>query len=50
MANVRGTRAVGDVNKPAVFEKIVPSAGWTEDSNGHYLLVDLPGIDCMPTS
>lgn len=50
MANVRGTRAVEDVNKAAVFEMIVLSAGWTEDSSAHYLLVDLPGINCLPTS
>ncbi len=24
--------------------KIVPGSSWTEDSNGHYLLVDLEGI------
>ena len=43
MAIVRGTKVVGDGNKP-VIEKYVPSAGWTGDSNGHYLLIDLPGI------
>lgn len=26
-------------------EKIAPDSGWTEDSDGHYLLVDLQGIN-----
>ncbi|KAJ0959983.1 hypothetical protein J5N97_000239 [Dioscorea zingiberensis] len=25
--------------------KIVPGSGWTDDSNGHYLLVDLEGFN-----
>jgi len=27
-----------------VVQQIVPNSGWTQDSAGHYLLVDLPGI------
>lgn len=27
-----------------VYQEFVPSAAWSEDSNSHYLLVDLPGI------
>lgn len=45
MANVGRTRRDGEktlTNNPIVKE-FVPSSGWTEDSNGHYLLVDLPG-------
>lgn len=30
-----------------VIQEIVPNSGWTEDSAGHYLLVDLPGIALM---
>lgn len=44
MANVGRTRRDGEktlTNNPIVKE-FVPSSGWTEDSNGHYLLVDLP--------
>lgn len=44
MANVGGTRRAGErtlTNDPMVKD-FVPSSGWTEDSNGHYLLVDLP--------
>ena len=55
MASVRGARGVfGDgtiTGRPrsVVFEDIEPSHAWTEDSNGHYLLVDLPGIDPSST-
>lgn len=45
MANVGRTRRAGErtlTNDPMVKD-FVPSSGWTEDSNGHYLLVDLPG-------
>ncbi|PON93676.1 Small heat shock protein HSP [Trema orientale] len=48
MANVRGARGViGDGSstsrqRNAVMEEIIPSSDWTEDLNGHYLLVDLP--------
>ncbi|XP_057422173.1 18.0 kDa class II heat shock protein-like [Lotus japonicus] len=49
MANARGatprvgvtTRARARAQTPVV-EEIVPNSGWTEDSAGHYLLVDLP--------
>lgn len=52
MANPRGatprvgvtTRARARAQTPVV-EEIVPNSGWTEDSAGHYLLVDLPGIE-----
>ncbi|KAF7806170.1 inactive protein RESTRICTED TEV MOVEMENT 2-like [Senna tora] len=46
MASVRGSRRVGvrtSTHAPVV-EDIVPNSGWTEDSMGHYLLVDLPGF------
>ncbi|KAB2633483.1 inactive protein RESTRICTED TEV MOVEMENT 2-like [Pyrus ussuriensis x Pyrus communis] len=47
MADIRGSmRAMGERLLPStptpMREKIVPSSDWTEDSNGHYLLVDLP--------
>ncbi|XP_008239835.1 PREDICTED: inactive protein RESTRICTED TEV MOVEMENT 2-like [Prunus mume] len=46
MAQVRGssTRGMGERSSSStrLHEKILPSSGWTEDSNGHYLLVDLP--------
>ena len=42
MANVRG--GVSRLRNPVV-EEMVPSYDWSEDSKGHYLLVDLPGID-----
>ncbi|KAF5730139.1 hypothetical protein HS088_TW20G00509 [Tripterygium wilfordii] len=29
----------------AMVEEIVPSSAWTEDSEGHYLLLDLPGFN-----
>ncbi|KAK3226385.1 hypothetical protein Dsin_006247 [Dipteronia sinensis] len=29
-------------NAPDIVHDFVPSSRWTEDSNGHYLLVDLP--------
>lgn len=47
MANVRGTPRYGvirPVARPSVVEDIVPNSAWTEDSAGHYLVVDLPGI------
>jgi hypothetical protein len=50
MANVRGTPRYGVIRPMArtpVVEEIVPNSGWTEDSTGHYLLVDLPGIYCF---
>ncbi|KAL5544392.1 hypothetical protein UlMin_008176 [Ulmus minor] len=31
-------------NANMTFEEIVPSAGWTTDKNGHYLLVVVPGF------
>ncbi|GAV73833.1 HSP20 domain-containing protein [Cephalotus follicularis] len=40
MANVRGTRGTG--SRGPNVQQFVPSSAWTEDSNGHYLLVDLP--------
>ncbi|KAL5814064.1 hypothetical protein ACOSQ4_024705 [Xanthoceras sorbifolium] len=44
MANVRGTRGFGErqISPNPIVRDFVPSSGWTEDSNGHYLLVDLP--------
>ncbi|GAU32819.1 hypothetical protein TSUD_208870, partial [Trifolium subterraneum] len=45
MANARGTPRYGVIRPMArtpVVEEIVPNSGWTEDSTGHYLLVDLP--------
>lgn len=47
MASARGTTRVGvrpSARTAPVVEEIVPASGWTEDSAGHYLLVDLPGI------
>ncbi|XP_027368828.1 22.0 kDa heat shock protein-like [Abrus precatorius] len=41
MASARDNTRVGSVQTPVV-EEIVPNSGWTEDSAGHYLLVDLP--------
>ncbi|KAM5570681.1 inactive protein RESTRICTED TEV MOVEMENT 2-like [Rosa sericea] len=50
MANVRGRTSgmhVGERLSPLTPTrvKIVPASGWTEDSNGHYLLVDLEGFN-----
>lgn len=45
MASVRSTPRVGVITPRArtpVVEEIVPNSDWTEDSLGHYLLVDLP--------
>ncbi|ONI08580.1 hypothetical protein PRUPE_5G186800 [Prunus persica] len=46
MAQVRrsSTRGMGERSSSStrLHQKILPSSGWTEDSNGHYLLVDLP--------
>lgn len=28
----------------SVYEDIEPSFGWIEDTENHYLLIDLPGI------
>ncbi|KAK0587760.1 hypothetical protein LWI29_028452 [Acer saccharum] len=46
MANVRArTRGFGadrPLSHNPIVQDFVPSSGWTEDSNGHYLLVDLP--------
>ncbi|TKY55119.1 16.6 kDa heat shock protein [Spatholobus suberectus] len=44
MASARGTTRVGVRTRARtpVAEEIVPNSGWTEDSAGHYLLVDLP--------
>ncbi|KAG5039480.1 hypothetical protein JHK85_011956 [Glycine max] len=42
--SARGTTRVGVRTRARtpVVEEIVPNSGWTEDSAGHYLLVDLP--------
>ncbi|PRQ16110.1 putative HSP20-like chaperone [Rosa chinensis] len=50
MANVRGrTSGMHRGERLSTFTptrvKIVPGSGWTEDSNGHYLLVDLEGFN-----
>lgn len=44
MGSARDTTRVGVRTRARtpVIEQIVPSSGWTEDSAGHYLLVDLP--------
>lgn len=46
MANNGGMRSGGIADRTRsrshVVEEWVPSSAWTEDSNGHYLLVDLP--------
>ncbi|KAL1373320.1 hypothetical protein HN51_003302 [Arachis hypogaea] len=47
MASTRSSARVGagartSSSRGPVVEEIVPSSGWTEDSAGHYLLVDLP--------
>ncbi|MED6174100.1 hypothetical protein PIB30_065700 [Stylosanthes scabra] len=45
MASTRNSARVGartSSSRGPVIEEIVPSSGWTEDSAGHYLLVDLP--------
>ncbi|KAG6745928.1 hypothetical protein POTOM_050438 [Populus tomentosa] len=46
MANNGGMRSGGVADRTRsrshVVEECVPSSAWTEDSNGHYLLVDLP--------
>ncbi|KAL2321946.1 hypothetical protein Fmac_026325 [Flemingia macrophylla] len=44
MATARGTTRVGVRTRPPtpVVQEIVPNSGWSEDSTGHYLLVDLP--------
>lgn len=51
MANNRGMRSGGIADRTRsrshVVEECVPSSAWTEDSNGHYLLVDLPGISTL---
>jgi len=46
MASARGNTVVGGRTwaRTPVVEQIVPNSGWTHDSAGHYLLVDLPGI------
>ncbi|KAJ7956348.1 inactive protein RESTRICTED TEV MOVEMENT 2-like [Quillaja saponaria] len=45
MANVRGTRVGGRSRLlTSIVEEFIPDSGWTEDTNGHYLLVDLPGF------
>lgn len=46
MANVGGTRILGDrrYSRDHIVEEFVPPSGWTEDSNGHYLLLQLPGF------
>lgn len=47
MANSRilGTKPIEDATRTRkpVVEKIIPSSGWTEDSNGICLWLDLPG-------
>ncbi|XP_062114970.1 inactive protein RESTRICTED TEV MOVEMENT 2-like [Humulus lupulus] len=52
MANVRGPGGalLGDESstsrlRNAVFDETVPYSDWTEDSDGHYLLVDLPDFN-----
>ena len=42
----RGSGRIGAraSSRTPVDQKIVPNSGWTEDSAGHCLLVDLPGI------
>ncbi|CAJ1944034.1 unnamed protein product [Sphenostylis stenocarpa] len=44
MASARDTTrvGVGTRARTPVVERIVPNSGWTQDSAGHYLLVDLP--------
>ncbi|KAG2407707.1 uncharacterized protein HKW66_Vig0025290 [Vigna angularis] len=44
MARARGDRMVGGRTSAGtpVLQQIVPNSGWTQDSAGHYLLVDLP--------
>ncbi|GKV34725.1 hypothetical protein SLEP1_g43072 [Rubroshorea leprosula] len=44
MANIRGTRVLGDrrQSRDHLVEEFVPLFGWTEDSKGYYLLVQLP--------
>ncbi|XP_028795043.1 inactive protein RESTRICTED TEV MOVEMENT 2 [Neltuma alba] len=46
MASVTDGRRVGVriSSRPPLVEQIVPNSGWTQDSTGHYLLVDLPGF------
>ncbi|XP_058762168.1 uncharacterized protein LOC131635551 isoform X2 [Vicia villosa] len=44
MANAGGTprlRVTRAAARTALVEEIVPSSGWSEDSTGHYLIVDL---------
>ncbi|KAI9175176.1 hypothetical protein LWI28_028553 [Acer negundo] len=41
-ARKRGSGADRPVSHNPIVQDFVPSYGWTEDSNGHYLLVDLP--------
>ncbi|XP_054792969.1 inactive protein RESTRICTED TEV MOVEMENT 2-like [Prosopis cineraria] len=45
-STVRGGRRAGvrTSSRAPIVEQIVPNSGWTEDSTGHYLLVDLPGF------
>jgi len=38
-----GTRTNSSSQAPEA-EEIVPNSGWTDDDSGHFLLVDLPGI------
>lgn len=33
-----------------IVEKFVPYSGWTEDANGRYLLIDLPGNNLVTIS
>jgi hypothetical protein len=51
MAKNGGMRSGGIADRTRsrshVVEEWVPSSAWTEDSNGHYLLVDLPGISTL---
>ncbi|CAK7322867.1 unnamed protein product [Dovyalis caffra] len=46
MANIDGMISVGIAKRTRsrdhVVEEYVPGSAWTEDSDGHYLLVDLP--------
>lgn len=42
----RSSRRIGtnSSSQAPEVEEIVPNSGWTEDHSGHFLLVDLPGI------
>ncbi|GLU12321.1 hypothetical protein SLE2022_290090 [Rubroshorea leprosula] len=44
MANVNGVPGDGGYSGYHYVEELVPFAGWTEDSNCHYLQIRLPGF------